>query len=394
MKYHKKKSTTRSKKSFLFEIIAFFLLNMSSNDLFTRARKLFAKTLANVDVDAKSLIAFSSIKSTRNSFVKSFVVVKSSIKSLVNRKSFANVSKTFNINTQSTRKSSLKPLVVAQPSRRSFVSSSSNSFDFFDEFDQSKIDSFASIATSRGSNSTRNVTFDSSSSSFDSSSDFNQSTIDSFALISTFKDSSSTRNAHFDSFDLWSSKKKKSRNSSLYRVVIATSIARIIATNATSSTQKTRRKRKNANDSNEKLTNQTSSIDSKTNFAFNCVTYRVMRFKKFVKLIQERSQNVNYIDAQRLQTLTLYLYEVFDIDVVKKIDIKHLITMKRLLKKILKHNYDTNVSTIMKLKYVKDLTRSRKSIRCDSIEKTIIIVTNKSRLSSIRSQFAHIYNAN
>ena len=389
MKYHKKKSTTRSKRSFLFEIIAFFLLNMSSDDLSTRARKLFAKALANVDVDAKSLVAFSSTKSTRNSFVKSLVVVKSSTRSFVSRKSFANVSKTFNINTQSTRKSSLKPLVVAQPSRRSFVSSSSNSFDFFDEFDQSKIDSFASIATSRGSNSTRNVTFDSSSSSFDSSSDFDQSAVDSSALIPTSRGSNSTRNAHFDSFDLWPSKEKEPRNPSLYRAVIATATARIIAANATSSTQKTRRKRKNANGSNEKLTNQASSTDSRADFASNCATYRVMRFKKLVKLIQERSQNVNYIDAQRLQTLTLYLYEVFDIDAAKKVDIKHLITMKRLLKKVLKHDYDSNVSTVMKLEYVKDLARSRRSIRCDSVEEAVIIVTGKSRLSSIRSQFAH-----
>ena len=95
-----------------------------------------------------------------------------------------------------------------------------------------------------------------------------------------------------------------------------------------------------------------------------------------------------------MQTLTFYLYKVFNIDIIKKTNIRYFITIKQLLKIFLKYNYNLNIFTIIKLKYIKNLTRSRKSIQYDFIKKTIIIIINKLKLSLIRLQFIYIYNIN
>ena len=81
--------------------------------------------------------------------------------------------------------------------------------------------------------------------------------------------------------------------------------------------------------------------------------------------------------------MSLYSYDVSDVEVVKVADIRHFIAIKRLFSKAQAHDYDSLLFTVIKLEYVKDETRSRRFIRYNFIEKkTIVIINNRIFLSS------------
>jgi len=106
-----------------------------------------------------------------------------------------------------------------------------------------------------------------------------------------------------------------------------------------------------------------------------CASYIKRVNKQAPKSIAERSQNVNYTNAQRLQALTLYEYGVAPKIAATMAGVKDARTVKAWLQKAQKQGYDRFKSTIMDIKYVQDACRVGRPIICGSIEQTAIIAS-------------------
>lgn len=127
---------------------------------------------------------------------------------------------------------------------------------------------------------------------------------------------------------------------------------------------------------------------------FNCVFYKVENFKKYIKSMRKRFQNVMHLNVRRLQILNWYIYDIFVFEVITQIDIKHSNIFKRLLKKIQKHEYDSQLFTIMKFKYVQNEKRSERFVKCDSAKIEIILAINMHSSFNLLYIFAHKLNTN
>jgi len=108
-----------------------------------------------------------------------------------------------------------------------------------------------------------------------------------------------------------------------------------------------------------------------------CASYIKRINKQAPKSIAERSQNVNYTNAQRLQALTLYEYSIAANIVATTAGVKDARTIKRWLRKAQEQGYDRTKSTIMDIKYVQDDCRVSRPIRCDPVEQAAIVAMGK-----------------
>ena len=109
----------------------------------------------------------------------------------------------------------------------------------------------------------------------------------------------------------------------------------------------------------------------------HCASYNFHQIKKIVKSVTKRSQNVNYIDVQRIQILVLYLWKIFELNACTTVDIKHSRTVRRLLQKTKNRNFDSEIFSVLKIEYVQNAIRSNRSIICDFAKKKTILISNK-----------------
>ena len=103
-----------------------------------------------------------------------------------------------------------------------------------------------------------------------------------------------------------------------------------------------------------------------------CASY-TKRMKAPAKSVAERSQNVNYTAAQRLQVLTLYEAGIADKMACALTGVKDVRCIKRWLKKAQEAGYDREKSSFLKLKHVQDSARSGRPVRCGSAQQEVIV---------------------
>ena len=121
-----------------------------------------------------------------------------------------------------------------------------------------------------------------------------------------------------------------------------------------------------------------------------CASYRTNAPKKIAKTVDERSQNAQYSDSQRLQALVLWKAGIAKNIAVAFADVKNVRCFKRWLKIAEERGYDRNTSKMMTIEMVQVKAKSGRPIVCGFAQQEAIIASGKNTFRSFDTFYLQI----